>query len=297
MAAIQSTPISRRQSGFSVATGKLLRLIFGNGLALSIGLTVLVVLVLVAVFAPYLGTVDPNQLSVVQRLKPPSAEFWFGTDKLGRDIYSRVLYGSRVSLLAGASVAILATVFGVLIGLVAGAHRVVDMIVMRIVDGMMSIPPILLAIALVALWGANIRNVIIALTIADAPRVVRLMRSVVLTAREEPYVDAAVACGTRTLKILWRHILPNTVAPILVQASYVFASAMIAEAALSFIGAGVPPEVPSWGNIMSDGRTLWQLQPHIVFIPAIFLSVAVLSVNMIGDGLRDAMDPRLARKL
>jgi peptide/nickel transport system permease protein len=208
-----------------------------------------------------------------------------------------VLYGTRVSLLVGLAVSGLATVLGVVAGLLSGLHRLVDMITMRFVDGLMAIPPILLAIALVALSGANIRNVIVALTVGETPRVVRLMRSVVLSAREEPYVEGAVTSGTPPLTILWRHILPNTMSPILVQATYIFASAMIAEAALSFIGAGIPSETPSWGNIMSEARALWQIRPYIVFIPAAFLSLAVLGVNMIGDGLRDALDPRLVKKL
>lgn len=262
-----------------------------------IGAVILGLLVFIAIFAPLLGTIDPQKLAIPYRLRFPSEMYWFGTDSLGRDLYSRILFGSRVSLVVGLSVSLLATGIGVMVGLLTGLHRYMDMLIMRVVDGFMSIPPILLAIALVALTGANMKNVIIALTIADAPRVVRLMRSVVLSAREEPYVDAAVASGTRGLTILWRHILPNTVAPILVQATYIFASAMIAEAALSFIGAGIPPETPSWGNIMSEARALWQIRPYIVFIPAAFLSVAVLSVNMIGDGLRDMLDPRLVKRV
>jgi peptide/nickel transport system permease protein len=262
-----------------------------------LGCVLLAVLTLVAIFAPMLGTVEPNRISVTARMRFPSATYWFGTDSLGRDVYSRVLYGARVSLIVGLAVSLLSTGLGVVIGLLSGLHRAIDMIVMRVVDGMMAIPPVLLAIALVALAGANIRNVMIALTISETPRVVRLMRSVVLSAREEPYVEGAVTSGTRPFTILYRHILPNTISPILVQATYIFASAMIAEAALSFIGAGIPPEVPSWGNIMSEARSVWQIRPYIVFIPAAFLSIAVLSVNMIGDGLRDALDPRLMKRL
>ena len=254
-------------------------------------------LAFIAAFAPWMGTDDPNHIAVAYRMRFPSPDHWFGTDSLGRDLYSRVLYGTRVSLLVGLTVSVLASGLGVAVGLISGLNRLVDMITMRIVDGLMAIPPILLAIALVALTGANVQNVIIALTVGETPRVVRLMRSVVLSAREEPYVEGAVTSGTRALTILWRHILPNTVSPILVQATYIFASAMIAEAALSFIGAGIPSEVPSWGNIMSEARALWQIRPYIVFIPAVFLSVAVLGVNMIGDGLRDALDPRLVKKL
>ena len=258
---------------------------------------ILAALTFVAVFAPLLGTTDPNAIAVAYRSRFPSAVYWFGTDSLGRDVYSRVLYGTRVSLIIGISVSVLSTCIGAVIGLLCGLQRIADMVVMRAVDGLMAIPPVLLAIALVALTGANVRNVLIALTIGETPRVVRLMRSVVLTAREEPYVEGAITSGTRALTILYRHILPNTVGPILVQATYIFASAMIAEAALSFIGAGIPSEVPSWGNIMSEARTVWQIRPYIVFIPATFLSIAVLGVNMIGDGLRDALDPRIVKKL
>jgi peptide/nickel transport system permease protein len=288
-------PSEQRRSHFPMTA--LVKVLRHRNLALWIGLVVLGLLSAAALLAPYLGTVDPNKISVASRLRFPSSNYWFGTDSVGRDVYSRVLYGARVSLTVGLAVAILATVSGVVVGLVAGSSRLLDMIIMRIVDGCMSIPPVLLAIALLALFGANMRNVIIALTIADAPRVVRLMRSVVLTTRDEAYVDAAVTSGTTALRVLWRHILPNTIAPIFVQATYVFASAMISEAALSFIGAGIPPEVPSWGNIMSEGRIFWQIYPYTVFIPAAFLSVAVLSVNMIGDGLRDALDPRLVKRL
>jgi len=245
--------------------------------------------------APYLGTVDPTALAPAKRTREPSAVFWFGSDMLGRDIYSRVLFGTRVSLLVGFSVALLSSVAGLAIGLVAGFLRWADGFVMRIMDGLMSIPPILLAIALMALTRGSVGNVILAITIAEVPRVSRLVRGVVLSLREQPYVDAAVASGTRTPMIILRHILPNTLAPMLVQATYICASAMIVEAILSFIGAGTPPTIPSWGNIMAEGRALWQVKPYIVFFPAAFLSVTVLAVNLLGDGLRDALDPKLDR--
>lgn len=265
--------------------------------AMSFGLFLLAVMIILAVFAPLFGTVDPTALAPSRRTRLPSEQYWFGTDMLGRDIYSRVIYGARVSLVVGFSVAILASIVGLAIGLVSGMVRWADSIIMRMIDGMMSIPPILLAIALMALTRGSIQNVIIAITVAEIPRVARLVRGVVLTLREQPYVDAAIAAGTRTPRLIIRHILPNTLAPMIVQATYICASAMIVEAILSFIGAGIPPTVPSWGNIMADGRTLWQVRPHIVVFPAIFLSITVLAVNLVGDGLRDALDPRMAKRL
>jgi peptide/nickel transport system permease protein len=264
---------------------------------IAIGAGLLLLMIFVAAFAPLLWTADPTSLAPARRTREPSAQYWFGTDMLGRDVYSRVLYGARVSLLVGFSVALLSSAIGLAIGLVSGFVRWADGIVMRIMDGLMSIPPILLAIAMMALTRASVQNVIIAITIAEVPRVSRLVRGVVLSLREQPYVDAAVAAGTRTPRIIWRHILPNTLAPITVQATYICASAMIVEAILSFIGAGTPPIIPSWGNIMAEGRALWQVKPYIVFFPAIFLSVTVLAVNLLGDGLRDILDPRMAKSV
>lgn len=264
---------------------------------IAIGCAILSVILLMAVFAPVLGTIDPTVISTRLRTRGPSFQFWFGTDMLGRDIYSRVLYGARVSLLVGFSVAICASICGLAIGVVAGYLRRVDAIVMRIMDGMMSIPSILLAIALMALTRGSVGNVILAITIAEIPRVSRLVRGVVLSLREQPYVDAAIAAGTRTPTIIWKHILPNTLAPLVVQATYICAAAMITEAILSFIGAGTPPITPSWGNIMSEGRALWQVKFYIVLFPALFLSITVLAVNLVGDGLRDALDPRLAKQV
>ncbi len=262
-----------------------------------IGGIVLLLLIGMAIFAPFLGTIDPQAISPVRRLRKPSEAYWFGTDMLGRDIYSRVVYGARVSLTVGLSVAVFATLLGLAIGLVTGFVRWLDGFVMRIMDGLMSIPGILLAIALMALTKASLENVILAITVTEVPRVVRLIRSLVLTLREQPYVEAAIASGTRTPRILVRHILPNTIAPLLVQATYICASAMLTEAILSFLGAGTPPNIPSWGNIMAEGRSLFQIANYLIFFPGVFLSLAVLSVNMLGDGLRDALDPRLARNM
>jgi peptide/nickel transport system permease protein len=261
------------------------------------GAVVLVLMVVVAITAPWLGTTDPLALSPIKRLRAPGAEYWFGTDMLGRDVYSRVIYGTRVSLTVGLAVAVLATIVGLAIGMVTGYLRWLDAIMMRVMDGLMSIPSVLLAIALISLTTASLRNVIVAITITEIPRVVRLVRSLVLTLREQPYVEAAVASGTRLPAILLRHILPNTLAPLLVQATYICASAMITEAILSFIGAGTPPNIPSWGNIMAEARSLIQIAGTILLFPGIFLSLTVLSVNLLGDGMRDALDPRLARRM
>ncbi len=260
------------------------------------GGAVLVLMALVAVFAPLLGTIDPTQLSPIRRLRPPSETYWFGTDLLGRDVYSRTLYGGRISLFVGFTVAAFALACGLFLGLVAGFFRPVDSILMRVMDGLMAIPAILLAIALVALTRASVQNVIIAITIAEIPRVTRLVRSVVLTLREQPFVEAAYATGTRVPVILVRHILPNTLAPLIVQGTYICASAIIAESILSFIGAGTPPTVPTWGNVIAEGRSYFQVAPHMIFFPALFLSLTVLGVNLLGDGLRDMLDPRLASR-
>ncbi|WP_213735642.1 ABC transporter permease [Bradyrhizobium sp. dw_411] len=289
-----------RQLPDLMAPAKVRRGVFGflrNNPTVAIGGALLLCLILIGIFAPYLGTVDPTAIAPAKRTRAPSADFWFGTDLLGRDIYSRVLYGSRVSLTVGLSVAALASLAGLAIGLVSGFVRWADSIIMRFIDGLMSIPPILLAVALMALTRGSVGNVIVAITIAEIPRVARLVRGVVLSLREQPYVDGAIASGTRTPMIILRHILPNTLAPMLVQATYVCASAMIVESILSFIGAGTPPTIPSWGNIMAEGRALWQIKPYIVFFPAAFLSVTVLAVNLLGDGLRDALDPRMAKSL
>jgi peptide/nickel transport system permease protein len=262
-----------------------------------IGGGLLGLMVAMAIFAPFLGTTDPTALSPAHRLRWPSAEYWFGSDMLGRDIYSRTIYGARVSLTVGISVALFSTGLGLCIGLVTGFNRWVDAIVMRIMDGLMSIPAVLVAIALMALTRASLQNVVFAITVAEVPRVTRLVRSVVLTLREQPFVEAAIASGATQIRIMWRHIVPNTLATLLVQGTYIAASAMITEAILSFIGAGTPPTIPSWGNIMAEGRAVFLVAYYIVMFPGIFLSLTVLAINLLGDGLRDAIDPRLARRL
>jgi len=253
------------------------------------GAAVLLAIVLVAIAAPLLATGNPLSINPLRRLRPPSAAFWFGTDHLGRDLWNRVLYGARVSLLVGGAVAGISMSVGLVIGLVAGYVRSIDAIVMRVMDGLMAIPSILLAVALT--------NVIVAISVAEIPRVVRLVRSLVLTLRDEVYVQAAISSGTRLPRILRRHILPNVMGPVLVQGTYIFAAAILIEAALSFLGAGTPSNVPSWGNTISEGRPFFLLAAWIVIIPGMFLSATVLAVNLLGDGLRDALDPRLSRQL
>ncbi len=256
----------------------------------------LIVFGIIALVGPFF-TADPGALNPIKRLKPPSGEIWFGSDFLGRDIYARVIYGARISLAVGIAVAIISVVIGLFLGLIAGYVRALDAIIMRTMDGLMSIPAILLAIALISLSGATLGTVIIAIVIPEIPRVVRLVRAVVLTVRDEPYVEAAIASGTKLPLILSRHILPNTIAPLIVQATYVCASAMLTESILGFLGAGIPPEIPSWGNIMSEGRTYFQISPWIIFFPGVALALTVLAVNVVGDGLRDTLDPRIARKM
>lgn len=261
------------------------------------GGVVLVLMALSAILAPWLFTSDPITLNPIERLEGPGAAHWFGTDMFGRDIYSRTVYGTRISLVVGLSVAVLSVAAGLVIGMTAGYIRLLDSILMRVMDGLMAIPGILLAIALVSLSGASMTTVIVAIAIPEIPRVVRLVRSVVLTVREEPYVEAAISVGTPTIKILIRHILPNTIPPLIVQATYVCASAMLTESLLGFLGVGTPPEIPSWGNIMAEGRTYFQLAPWIIFFPGLTLALTVLAVNVLGDGLRDTLDPRIAKRM
>jgi peptide/nickel transport system permease protein len=260
-----------------------------------IGLVILSAMVLIAIFAPLIAPYDPTELNPLARLQPPSAEHWFGTDHLGRDVFSRTVHGGRVSLIVGAVVALIACSVGLFIGLVSGFIRALDAVIMRIMDGFMSIPAILLAIALVAIARSSIWTVIIAVSIPEIPRVVRLVRGVVLTLREQLFVDAAVSLGARLPRILFVHIMPNTLAPLIVQASYVAASAIIIEAILSFLGAGTPPAIPSWGNMMAEGRTYVTIAWWLLLFPGLFLSLVVLSVNLLGDGLRETLDPRLRR--
>jgi peptide/nickel transport system permease protein len=276
-----------------------------------IGGSILLVMLTIAILAPLLGTVDPTRIDPASRNKKPGTEITMrlddgqtvkriaimGTDSLGRDVYSRVIYGTRVSLAVGAAVAIISIAIGVVIGLISGYIRWLDGIIMRIMDGLMAIPGILLAIAMVSIWRAGLITVIFAIVVPDVPRVVRLVRSIVLTVREEPYVEGAISVGTPTWILMFRHILPNTVAPLIVQGTFLAASAILVEAALSFLGIGIPPEIPSWGNIMAEGRTLFRVFPHNIFYPGIFLAFTVLAINIMGDGLRDTLDPKMSKKV
>ena len=274
--------------------------------SVGIGGTIFGIVVAIAVLAPVLGTRDPARIDPVARNKRPGTErmvrtddgrevkvtYWMGTDSLGRDVYSRVIYGARISLVVGVTVALISVAIGLVVGVVAGYIRWLDQLVMRVMDGLMAIPAILLAIALVSLSRAGLGTVILAIVIPEVPRAVRLVRSVVLSLREEPYVEAARALGVPTPSLLVRHIVPNTIAPLVVQGTYVCASAMLVEAILSFLGVGIPPETPTWGNIMAEGRTLFRIFPHNIFFPGVFLVFTVLAVNILGDGLRDLIDPR-----
>lgn len=249
----------------------------------------LVLIILMAIFAPLLAPRDPLLLTPSLRLKPSSAQYLLGTDAYGRDLLSRIIYGARISLVIGLGAAVCSIAIGLLIGLVAGFFRWVDAVMMRVMDGLMAIPAILLAIAVVSLSGASIWTVMVAITIPEIPRVARLVRSVVLTAREEPYVEAAISLGSSLPKIMWRHLMPNTIAPLIVQGTYVCASAILTEAILSFLGAGISPETPTWGNIMAEGRAFFQVKPSLIFWPGLLLSIAILSINLIGDAARDAL--------
>lgn len=261
-----------------------------------IGFLVLLAFALMALLAPLLF-VDPARVNPLQRLRPPGLTHPFGTDQIGRSTLSRTFNGAAISLTVGAFVTLVTVVFGLVIGLVSGFIRWLDGIAMRVMDGMMAIPGILLAIALMSLFGSGVRNVIIAIAIAEIPRMARIVRSSVLVIREQPYVEAARASGTRTARLLVQHILPNVAAPVIVQATYVFASAMIVESVLSFLGAGTPPTIPSWGNMLAEGRAFMQRAPWMIAFPGIALALLVLTVNVLGDALRDAIDPKLARQL
>jgi peptide/nickel transport system permease protein len=285
------------------------RRLWGNS-AFRFGIAVLALLLLLAMAAPGLGTVDPSAMDSAHINTAAGARgefalldgtsvahtFWMGADNFGRDIYSRVLYGTRTSLLVASFTALVAIGIGAVLGMLAGYFRAVDAVLMRVMDGLMAIPAILLAIALVAALGAKLWTVVVAIAIPEIPRVTRLVRSLVLTLREEPFVEAARALATPTPVILWRHILPNAMAPLIVQGTFIAASAVLTEAILSFLGLGLPAEVPTWGNIMAEGRVQFTQYPGNVLFPALFLVPTVLAINLLGDGLRDVLDPKFAKR-
>jgi peptide/nickel transport system permease protein len=299
---VESATIVAQPSAWTRAT---------RNLSVRIGGAVMAVLVLIALAAPFLGTVDPSLFDPASRDLLPGKtgeittlegetlehRFLMGSDSFGRDIYSRVIYGTRVSLIVGVATALVSLAFGIALGLVSGFVRWLDGPLMRVMDGVMAIPAILIAIALVAMWRGSLLTVVVAIAIPEIPRVTRLVRSLVLTIREEPYVEAAISLGTPTLKIMWRHILPNTVAPLIVQGTFICASGILVEAILSFLGVGLPPDIPTWGNVMAEGRAQFNEYPHNIFFPGIFLAITVLAVNILGDGLRDTLDPKMAKRV
>jgi peptide/nickel transport system permease protein len=301
MAVADATPVRPRAS--------VLRQLVRSSSVL-IGGLIVAVMVAIGALAPWLGTRDPGEVNPSVRNKLPGYSatirddegkkvpvyYRFGTDTLGRDIYSRVIYGARVSLVVGLAVSIISIVLGLFIGLIAGYVRWLDGIIMRFMDGLMAIPAILLAIGLISIFRAGLMAVVVAIVVPEVPRVVRLVRSIVLSIREEPYVESAITVGTPTPLLVVRHVLPNTIAPLIVQGTFICAAAIIIEAILSFLGIGIPPEIPTWGNIMAEGRTLFRVFPHNILYPGLFLAITVLGVNMLGDGLRDVLDPKMERR-
>ncbi len=262
-----------------------------------VGGIILIVLILVAILAPLLAPFAPDYMDPSNRLMAPSKVHYFGTDRFGRDLFSRVIYGSQISLGVGLSVVILTTVLGIILGLIAGYYRRIDEILMRILDGMMAFPSIILMITIMAILGGKLINVIIALTIVYTPRMARVVRSAVLVQKEQQYVEAARAIGASDVRITVLHILPNCVAPIIIQATMIFAYSVLSESSLSFLGVGVPPEIPSWGNILSDGKVFLHRAPWITIFPGATIAICVLALNMLGDGLRDILDPKIRKKV
>jgi peptide/nickel transport system permease protein len=288
-AAALRTAAAPREAGRRLAW--ILRL--GRNRNITVGAAMLAVIVLAALLAGAVSTHDPRRLNPAERLKAPSARNFLGTDEFGRDVYSLVLHGAQISLLVGASTMLLTSLGGIVIGLVAGYYRRVDPVLMRVMDGLMAFPAILLAIALMAARGPGVGNVIFALSVVYTPRNAMLIRSTVLSLRELDYVQAARALGRRDLIIAFRHILPNCVGPLLVQASFIFAYAILAEAILGFLGVGVPPYVPSWGNVIASGKNVIREAFWVSLFPGLALTLSGLALNLLGDGLRDVLDPRL----
>ncbi len=286
MTSLDVTP-SRRAPSF-------LRRLFESR-AVAVSAAILLLIVLSALLANLLTSAQPFQIRPRMRLQAPGATFWFGSDALGRDVFSLVVHGGRLSLMVGLFVAMVSAVIGTVLGLIAGYFKLVDGFVMRVMDGIMAIPGVLFAVALVSLVGPSLGTIVAAISFAEIPRVARLVRSVVLTVREEAYVKAAESMGIPTLLILSRHILPSCIAPLIVQTTYIFAAAILLEAVLGFLGVGFPPDVPTWGNVLAEGRAVFQRGPWTIIAPGLFLAVTVMAVNILGDGLRDRLDPKLLR--
>jgi peptide/nickel transport system permease protein len=271
-----------------------LRLLLRRRIAL-VGAILVVINVLIAIFAPAIGRWEPQLLDVKARLSPPDPRHWMGTDDVGRDVWSRVVYGTRLSMLVGGVVMLFSFVGGVVFGLLGGYYRPLDNVLMRIMDGFMAFPPIILAIALMASLGPSVVNVIVALGVVYVPRVARIVRGSVLVIRETPYVEAARALGVPDLTVLRRHVLPNCLSPVIVQGTFIFAAAVLGEAALSFLGVGVPPQIPSWGNVLAEGRLYLQQAPWLTLFPGAAIMACILGLNLFGDGLRDMLDPKMQR--
>jgi peptide/nickel transport system permease protein len=269
-----------------------LRLLLRRRIAM-LGAVLVVLNVLVAVFAPAIGRWEPQRLDVQARLAPPTASHWMGTDDVGRDVWSRVIHGTRLSMIVGGAVVALSFVGGIVFGLLGGYYRPLDNVLMRIMDGFMAFPPIILAIALMASLGPSVVNVIVALGVVYVPRVARIVRGSVLVIRETPYVEAALALGVPDVTVLLRHVLPNCLSPVIVQGTFIFAAAVLGEAALSFLGVGVPPQIPSWGNVLAEGRLYLQQAPWLTLFPGAAIMACILGLNLFGDGLRDLLDPKM----
>ncbi|MEO0248820.1 MAG: ABC transporter permease [candidate division WOR-3 bacterium] len=296
----ESQSVVRRQRILGIQIGQGTRWIvyrFVRNPNFAFGVVVLVAMSTLAVFAPLVDRTDPLKLSPYERLQAPSAKHWFGTDPTGRDLYSRTVHGARLSLLVGFSVVIAVSIVGGSLGLITGYSKRIDNVLMRFMDGLMAFPTLVLALALIALLGSSIQNVIIAITVVDSPRMVRIVRSSVLSLREQTFIEAVRAVGAPTWRILLVHIAPNTLAPVLVQVTFIFAGAIMTEASLSFLGAGSPPHIPSWGNLISQGRDYLQIALWMILFPGLFLGLTVLAVNLVGDAIRDALDPKLRRRL
>lgn len=271
-----------------------LQQIFANR-SLVIGFVIIASLVLIALFGPYLIAHEPNAMDVVNRLKSPSAEHWLGTDNLGRDLLSRIIHGARISMSVGFSVALISSVLGLIVGIYASYYKWLDHLLMRIADGIMAFPGLLLALALMAALGAQVSNVVIAVSIVATPYIARVVRSEALALKEQTFIEATRALGASNARIMWLHIAPNTLSSLIVQATFIFAEAIIIEAALSFLGAGVPAPGPSWGNILSDGKTYIYKAWWMTFFPGVTITLSIIGLNLFGDGLRDLLDPHSSR--